>query len=214
MNLIKRFVLSDLRDLEFELPKGTILDIFKTASVSGILQLISIGNGGISMEDASSILQEYLEDPNNSYIGAFKELRNAIFPQTSEEDQESLQIQYESLTDILNTYCMQLGAAGISMGDFWDLDTYRLFKVMHSINEKLALETNQKLQVAHAQAALIGAAFAGKLPKEAPSIKIDMTDPNAIIKLEDGKEVYYKDYKELMKVKSFFSQTEKKGGDN
>lgn len=193
--LIKRFRLKDLRDLEFELEDMTVLDIFSSASLFGLIQLIKIGNN-CDEETAGDILAKYLSQPGNTLVSAFEEVRSQIFQANDNAEQDPFMPKYSSLTDILLEYANQLLAMGISLGEFWDLDTYTLYKIASSISRKLAMETNMQLQLAHAQAALMGAAFAGKLPKDPPSVPVDKYSSDTIINY-NGTEMTYEEFKTI-----------------
>lgn len=174
--LVKKFLLSDLRELEFQMENMTVLDIFNNFSVEGLIYLVSIGNGNISFSQAADILQEYV-DSTKSLISAFNEVKDYIFPvDTGNEEVKDYKIKYDAFTEILNEYSMQLASAGISLTEFWEMDTYTLYYITKHINKKIIMETNRQLQLAHAQAALTGSAFGGKLPKEAPKINMNESE--------------------------------------
>lgn len=179
--LIKRFALKDLKQLEFELEGLTILDVFKTSSIYGLVELIRIGNFNIDTEQAAMILQDYL-DEGHTLVEAFKEVRDQLFPPDASgenRDQEAVE-HFDSLTDMYNKYSLALAQAGMSISEFWDLETYVLYFWIDKVNAKLTADVNRQLQMSHTQAALIGAAFCGKLPHDAPKIKDTSRDNDLI----------------------------------
>lgn len=174
--LVRRFNLKDIRDYEDE-TNESILEYFDHISVLNLLKLVSLGNSRCTLEEASKILDEYLQE--HEFLDAVYEIRDKLIGKVRDDDSkeeiaDSIDItKYNSLSELYDTYCMQLMSVGFSYSEFWDLSTNTLFKVFNSINIKRENEINQNLQLAHTQAALIGQAVWGKLQRKPPSVNLD-----------------------------------------
>lgn len=174
--LVRRFNLKDIRDYEDE-TNESILEYFNNISIFNLLKLVSLGNSRCTLEEASKILDEYLQE--HEFIDAVYEIRDKLIGKVRDNDSEeeiadSIDItKYSSLSELYDTYCMQLMSVGFSYSEFWDLSTNTLFKVFNSINIKRENEINQNLQLAHTQAALIGQAVWGKLQRKPPSVNLE-----------------------------------------
>ena len=174
--LVRRFNLKDIRDYEDE-TNESILEYFNNISIFNLLKLVSLGNSRCTLEEASKILDEYLEE--HEFLDAVYEIRDKLIGKVRDNDSEeeiadSIDItKYSSLSELYDTYCMQLMSVGFSYSEFWDLSTNTLFKVFNSINIKRENEINQNLQLAHTQAALIGQAVWGKLQRKPPSVNLE-----------------------------------------
>ena len=174
--LVRRFNLKDIRDYEDE-TNESILEYFDHISVLNLLKLVSLGNSRCTLEEASKILDEYLQE--HQFLYAVYEIRDKLIGKVRDDDSkeeiaDSIDItKYNSLSELYDTYCMQLMSVGFSYSEFWDLSTNTLFKVFNSINIKRENEINQNLQLAHTQAALIGQAVWGKLQRKPPSVNLD-----------------------------------------
>lgn len=174
--LVHRFNLRDIREYEDE-HNASILKYFDTIRVSNIIDLISLGNGKCSIEQASDILDKYLSS-GHTLVDAMIEIRNMLVGEISDTDEEQVNntistTKYNSLTELYEFYCMQLMSIGFGYTEFWDLSTKSLYRVFNSINIKRQNEINQSLQLAHTQAALIGQAVWGKLQRKAPHVTLD-----------------------------------------
>ena len=174
--LVRRFNLKDIRDYEDE-TNESILEYFNNISIFNLLKLVSLGNSRCTLEEASKILDEYLQE--HQFLDAVYEIRDKLIGKVRDDDGEeeiadSIDItKYSSLSELYDTYCMQLMSVGFSYSEFWDLSTNTLFKVFNSINIKRENEINQNLQLAHTQAALIGQAVWGKLQRKPPSVNLE-----------------------------------------
>lgn len=174
--LVRRFNLKDIRDYEDE-TNESILEYFNNISIFNLLKLVSLGNSRCTLEEASKILDEYLEE--HEFLDAVYEIRDKLIGKVRDDDSDkeiadSIDItKYSSLSELYDTYCMQLMSVGFSYSEFWDLSTNTLFKVFNSINIKRENEINQNLQLAHTQAALIGQAVWGKLQRKPPSVNLE-----------------------------------------
>ena len=174
--LVRRFNLKDIRDYEDE-TNESILEYFNNISIFNLLKLVSLGNSRCTLEEASKILDEYLEE--HEFLDAVYEIRDKLIGKVRDDDSkeeiaDSIDItKYNSLSELYDTYCMQLMSVGFSYSEFWDLSTNTLFKVFNSINIKRENEINQNLQLAHTQAALIGQAVWGKLQRKPPSVNLE-----------------------------------------
>ena len=171
MRLVMRFYIKEIRDFEDE--GQSILDIFKTADIEGLVQLVSLGNNKCSEERAAEILDKYFEE-GHSTIDAFNELKVALFgDKVDEEDNNTTNPKdYEFLSDIYRDYCMNLMSYGIQYSDFYKMDTKELYKVTNSIAQKMVFDTNSELAKSHTLSMMIGASVWGKLQPEPPTVSL------------------------------------------
>lgn len=169
--LIKRFNLKDLKDLEFRLERITLLDVFKESSIYGLVNLVQIGNYNLTRSQAASMIEDYLDQGHDLY-DAFAEIRDTIFPPQASEANDTEPVEhFTCLTDMYNKYSLLLTQAGISIDEFWELDTYLLYFWITNANKRKIEEFNSQLRIQYLGAKMIGAALAGGLPREAPQIK-------------------------------------------
>lgn len=173
--LIRRFRIKDIREFEDD-NNANILKYFDTLKIEQIISLVSLGNGRCSEEEASEILDKYLE--NHTFMDAVLEIKEALIGkgdnETDTEESDDIDItEYGSLTELYGLYCMQLMSIGFGYSEFWDLSTKDMYRVFNSINIKRQNEINQSLQLAHTQAALIGQAVWGKLQRKVPQVDLE-----------------------------------------
>lgn len=184
--LIRRFYVKDIREYEDNNNKN-ILEIFNHVNFSEIIDLISLGNGKCSEEEAGDLLDKYLEDKD--IVDAMIEIRECLIGKSDSNEVNSetdIDLKnYNSLTDLYNLYCMQLMSVGFGYSEFWDLNTKDMYRVFNSIQIKRRNEINQSLNLAHTQAALIGQAVWGKLPREVPQIKSEQEEDKQVADEED-----------------------------
>lgn len=168
--LVRRYYVSDIRKYEEENGKS-IIDLFNRLSFDGLIDLIVLGNANCTVEMACEMLDNYLQD--NKIEDAYKEIRDCLLGVGEIEGtiENGIDVtQYNNITDIYQKFCMDLMSMGLNYSEFWSLTTVEMYKLFKSIILKVVNEINRQLYVNHIQAGEIGAAFAGKLEKEAPRI--------------------------------------------
>lgn len=177
--IVRGFNLKDIKQYEYETGKN-ILEIFNKLEFSGLIDLISLGNGKCSEEDAYRILERYLRDDGNNLIKAFIEIKDSLLGigdnidnDVDENDKVDIS-KYNSLTDLYIDYSMQLMSVGLGYSEFWSMNTKEIYKVFNSILIKMQNDTNRELSNYHVLAAMVGGAVWGKLQKEPP--RVDYAD--------------------------------------
>ena len=173
--LIMGFKLIDIKEYEYT-NRVNVIDYFNEVNFNHILDLISLGNGKCSMEEASMILDDFLEN-DHTILDVIMELRKGLFgdnidkeDDTEEESKNDIK-KYKSLTDLYTYYCMQLMSIGLSYSEFWNMYVAEMFRTFSSIMIKLQNEQNRELRNYHTLAALVGSAVWGKLPKKPPEVE-------------------------------------------
>lgn len=213
--LVNKCYLKDIRDFE-DKHKINILTLFEKVSFINLMQILSIFYKDLPEEELYKIIDEYLED--HSLNDFFIELRNTLLGYDVDEDTkkrensdiETIRGSYEDITsykylsDFYMHLCMQLMSLGMSYSEFWSLTTKEMYQAFEAIRQKMVMDYNRDMQVAHTQAALIGGAVWGKLAKEAPHIDMEsLRDPDEMIDTEAGPMTReeYKWYKEINNMK-------------
>ena len=184
--LVRNFNLMDIKKYESD-TGANILSFFDDIRLNYVIDLVKLGNGNCDEQRAAEILDQYLEN-EGTLVDAILEIKEALIGvgdnnQEDTEETDKIDItQYDSLTDLYITFCMQLTSVGLSYGEFWTMTTKEMYKVFNSIAIKIQNETNRDLRNYHTLAAMVGGAVWGKLQKEPP--KVDMTTKNKTV---DGK---------------------------
>lgn len=188
--------LKDIREYE-DKTNSNILKLFDKISISNLVTIIKIFNSNFSDEDCYREIDEYLKNEDNSIIDLYDELRNSLLGyeykintnnnDNGSEDSEYEDIsKYECLTDFYMKLCMQLMSLGVTYQEFWSFTTKEMYQVFYGIQQKMILDYNTKMQIAHTQAGLIGAAVWGKLPDKPP--QIDKKE-HSLTDFEDDEEI-------------------------
>jgi len=173
MRLAKQYKLTDIKEYEIENNVNIIKFFDECWNDINLIELIKIGNKNCSDEQASVILDMYLKE-GNTVIDAYMEIKNCLLgDKKDDESVEYLDVtKYSSITDLYNEMCMQIMALGVGYSEFWGMNTKDIYRVFDSIVIKINADTNRKLQIAHMQAAMIGAAAWGQLSKEPPHVEL------------------------------------------
>lgn len=203
--LVRTIRLRTVRDIEED--GYNIFEIFKTTSVSGLAYIIQKANA-ITEEEAYTKLEEYIEE--HTLIAAFNSVSDVIFGKSELRETSTETEDITTVTEMLNKFSMQLFAQGVSLTEFWDLDTRMMYDIVTHIEEKIIISTNNTLAMNHTLAALIGSAFAGKLKGKPPQIQKEkktglaatQTDAQKTIMTEEYGELDLFTYKILMQMKS------------
>lgn len=209
--LIKHFYLKDIKKYEDD-TGNNILSFFEDIKFSNIIDLIRLGNSNCSEEQACDILENYLDDENNTLMSLMLEIKeNLLGMGDNDEDddvpeEDKIDItKYDSLTDLYNQFSMELMSVGLSYSEFWAMNTREMYRVFNSICIKIQNETNRELSNYHTLAAMVGGAVWGKLQKDAPQVNMvpvnrdkDIDDDVAIInaKLKSLVEIHNKKVRE------------------
>lgn len=175
--LIRNFYLSDIKKYE-DKTGNNILSFFNDIKFSNIIDLIKLGNGNCSEEEASEILDNYLKEKENTTLSAILEIKEALLgigdnTDNDVSDEDKIDItSYDSLTELYTQFNMQLMSVGLSYSEFWAMNTKEMYRVFNSICVKIQNETNRELSNYHTLAAMVGGAVWGKLQKEPPKVNI------------------------------------------
>lgn len=173
--LVQTYYVKDIKEYENENNKS-VFDMFARPSVSDLVDLVILGNNKCSRENASDMLDTYLESHEESE--AYDEIRSVLFGDSDSDnldESDKMDVSmYKRLGDLFHYFCMNLMSQGLSYTEFWQMDTRDVYKIFEDINIKLEVELNKLLSMAHAQAAMTGSAVWGKLDKEPP--KVDFSD--------------------------------------
>lgn len=186
--LVKNFYLKDIKKYEDE-TGNNILSFFNDIKFSNMIDLIRLGNNNCSEEQASEILEDYLAQDNNTIISVMLEIKENLIGigdnnDNDVDDEDKIDItNYSSLTELYNTFNMQLMSVGLSYSEFWAMNTKEMYRVFNSICIKIQNETNRELSNYHTLAAMVGGAVWGKLQKDAP--KVNMTPVNTNKDVDD-----------------------------
>ena len=191
--LVKNFYLKDIKKYEDE-TGNNILSFFDDIKFSNMIDLIRLGNGNCSEEQACNMLDKYLENESNSIVSAMLVIKECLLGignnnNNDVPDEDKIDItSYNSLTDLYTHFNMQLMSVGLSYSEFWAMNTKEMYKVFNSICIKIQNETNRELSNYHTLAAMVGGAVWGKLQKDAPKVNMmpinsdkDVDDDVAII---------------------------------
>ena len=191
--LVKNFYLKDIKKYEDETGKN-ILSFFDDIKFSNMIDLIRLGNGNCSEEQACDMLDKYLANESNSIVSAMLDIKECLLGigdnnNNDVPDEDKIDItSYNSLTDLYTHFNMQLMSVGLSYSEFWAMNTKEMYSVFNSICIKIQNETNRELSNYHTLAAMIGGAVWGKLQKDAPKVNMmpinrdkDVDDDVAII---------------------------------
>lgn len=168
IRLFKRFKLRDIR--EFEVDSGkSILELISYIDIYNLIEIIMLGNSGIDEEGACRLLDSYLES-GEDLVSAYKECKECLLGNLGDDvdgDNETIDI---NLSDVLDKFCMQLMSVGLGYSEFWDMDTYEMYRVFEKIEGKIVADLNRQISTNHLLAQMIGGAVWGKLPAEPPSV--------------------------------------------
>lgn len=176
MKLVKKFIVKDIKNFEEE-NDVSVLSMLCSMSVNSIVELIAIGNS-CSKERSAEILDDYLaENDENDLTTALKVIQEELLGIKDENDCDELEEteetdEYETMTDLLNLYCCRMMSLGLTYSEFWSLSTKEIYNIFKTYVIKIEDEMNKSLAEAYNAAALTGAAFAGALPKEVPTVKL------------------------------------------
>lgn len=205
--IVNNCYLKDIRDYE-EKHKINILSLFEKVTFENLIQILNVFYKDLSEEELCQMIDNYLSE-DNGVSDLFIELRNSLLgydvdkdiKRIKEDEEKDISGTYEDITSykyLSNFYmhlCMQLMSLGMSYSEFWSLTTKEMYQAFEAIQQKMVMDYNREMQVAHTQAALIGGAVWGKLSKEAPHIDIeDLRDPDELIDTEIG-QMTREDYK-------------------
>lgn len=210
--LVNKCYLKDIREYE-DKHQINVLSLFERVTFSNLLQILSIFYKDMEEEELCQIIDEYLRE-GHSLSDLFNELRNVLVGYDIEKEEKKVHDEdmkdvsgtfeditsYRYLSDFYMHLCMQLMSLGMSYSEFWSLTTKEMYQAFEAIQQKMVMDYNREMQVAHTQAALIGGAVWGKLSKEAPHIDIeDLRDQDELIETDAGlmTREEYKLYKEL-----------------
>ena len=210
--LVNKCYLKDIREYE-DKHQINVLSLFERVTFSNLLQILSIFYKDMEEEELCQIIDEYLRE-GHSLSDLFNELRNVLVGYDIEKEEKKVHDEdmkdvagtfeditsYKYLSDFYMHLCMQLMSLGMSYSEFWSLTTKEMYQAFEAIQQKMVMDYNREMQVAHTQAALIGGAVWGKLSKEAPHIDIeDLRDQDELIETDAGlmTREEYKLYKEL-----------------
>ena len=186
--LVKNFYLKDIKKYEDE-TGNNILSFFNDIKFSNMIDLIRLGNNNCSEEQASEILEDYLAQDNHTILSVMLEIKENLIGigdnnDNDVDDEDKIDItNYSSLTELYNTFNMQLMSVGLSYSEFWAMNTKEMYRVFNSICIKIQNETNRELSNYHTLAAMVGGAVWGKLQKDAP--KVNMTPVNTNKDVDD-----------------------------
>lgn len=188
----------DIRDWE-DTHHINILRLFDKIGADNVISIITVINK-CDYEIASDILDNLLVE--HDIVEIYNELRNVLlgydysetFKNKESTDDEDIVnniyddvSKYKYLSEYYMHVCMQLMSLGLSYTEFWSLCTKEIYQVFSAINQKQLLDYNKQIQINYATAALIGGAVWGKLPKQAPTLKMsDIVDEDTIIDTEFG----------------------------
>ena len=205
--LVNKCYLKDIREYE-EKHKINILSLFEKVTFENLIQILNVFYKDLNEEELCQIIDNYLSE-GNGVSDLFIELRNSLLgydvdkdiKRIKEDEEKDISGTYEDiksykfLSDFYMHLCMQLMSLGMSYSEFWSLTTKEMYQAFEAIQQKMVMDYNREMQVAHTQAALIGGAVWGKLAKEAPHIDIeDLRDPDELIYTEFG-QMTREDYK-------------------
>ena len=176
MRLLSGFYLKDIVLWERE-NNANFASLLSPYDIDGLATMLCIGNGGISKGFAFKMMDDYLADDNSIYdifLYIHKELFGRDYEdKSSENEKDSVKVSsYSNLTELYNSFCMQLLSLGISISEFWSLTTSQLYTVLNSIKIKEQNRINSELSQYHALAAMVGQAVWGKLDKKPPQISL------------------------------------------
>lgn len=171
--LVRKYYTKDIRDYEDD-NRTSILKLCRTLSLSGLIDLVRLGNNMISEEEAGELVDDYIAE--YGIKAAYDEIKDCLFGRQVKEDGEpngdSLELdKYETLTDIYNMFYQQLKCMGTSYGDFWRMTTKDVYREFEGAEQYNINKINMEMMIAHAQASMNGAAVWGKLEKEPPRLK-------------------------------------------
>ena len=175
MKLISDIKLKDIRNYE-RYNNISILEKLQNRSISTIIDIIMISNNIENREDASSLLDVYLEDEENTIDSAIKEIVDTLTGGKFTKSDTSLSNGYieedTSYSEILEKFNQELMAYGISYSEFWEMTVEDMYRVAEGIVYKIETEFNMYLQKAYISASMNAQALCGKLPKKPPVINI------------------------------------------
>lgn len=205
--LVKRFYLKDIKKYEEE-NNVNLMTFFEDIKLSNVLELIKLGNGWCSDEEAANLLDRYLE--THSLRDALIEIKNCLLGKDMvDEESDGVSVsEYDSLTAIYNDICFNLMSLGISYSEFWDMTTRDMYRAYESIQTKATNDLNRELFLYYTLAAMVGQAVWGKLQKQPPQVKNEREEYDPEFGLSSSA------VSALLKLKARALQNKISGGEN
>lgn len=214
--------LKDIRNWE-ELHQVNVLTLFEDHKLENLMLILSVFYKDVPEEELYNML-DTLFNEGYGIIDLFLKLRDILLGYTvenvekSDEDKNDVTGSFDDIKqyNYLNEYymhlCMQLMSLGMTYSEFWSLTTKEMYQAFNAIQQKMVLDYNRQMQIAHTQAAMIGAAAWGKLDKEVPQIDIEnLHDPDEEIDTPLGR-MTRADYKSALELEKVFKNVEARNG--
>lgn len=205
--LVAKCYLKDIREYEENTGKN-LLRLFDNISIRNLVTLLKIFNKGIADGEIYLVIDSYLDQ--YGLVEAFEEVKTALLGYKEDEEEQKTQKEeqdIEGTADDVNSYQflydyymhlgMQLMSLGITYTEFWSLTTKEMYQVYEAIQQKMILDFNRQMQIAHISAGLTGGAVWGKLPDKAPRInEEEFREEDTVINTKYG-EMTLSDYRSL-----------------
>ena len=199
--LVEKFYIKDIKKYEEE-TGNSIINILSSLDFEGLIDLMVIGNlGKMDKEQCYEFLDMYLRD--HDIVDAFEEIKDTLFGDKDIEDgEETVDIsQYKNLTEVYSKMCFEIMSVGISFSEFWCFTTLEMYDAFNTCNIKVENDINNSLAIAYNQAALIGSAVWGHLPKEIPHISL-VKKPEQMIHTEEFGDLTPEEYRDMCKMRA------------
>lgn len=164
--------------------QNNVINFLDNFSINNIIQLLCIIYDTENEDEICKIIDSYISEDKDLF-SLYEEVKDIILGykssevenNTSTENEEPSVIEdvsnYKFLSDFYMHLCMQLMSLGMSYSEFWSLTTKEMYQAYSAIREKELYDMNKSLYLIWLQSGYTGAAFAGKLPKQAPQIDIN-----------------------------------------
>lgn len=181
--IISGYRLIDIKDYEFK-SKKSVIDMLGSLKLKDLIELVQLGNNGMSFDMAKDVVMDYLRD--NELTSLIDEIRDKLFPVSRSQEQTSKDIKpYKNLTALYRELGQSIRENGVSYSDFWSMTTEDIFEELDLLEEHMINKKQDEVNLAHLTGAFVGMALAGKLEAEPP--KVSRKAPKEDLSKYEGK---------------------------